>query len=207
MAENTAPRTKVIPSDENLCLSAQQGDGASVEQLVRRYFKVVWSIAGQYYMAGGDREDLTQEGMLGLLKAIRTFSPNRQTSFHSFARMCIRNKLNSAVKAANRDKHAPLNHYISMQAPFADRGDSCTANFVMHPERHLDPEMLIIGREEESELTGIWKGLLSGLEAEVLGHYLEGLSYREIAAITRRTPKTVDNAVRRARVKLANHWR
>jgi RNA polymerase sporulation-specific sigma factor len=194
-------------SDEELCRQAQQGVSASAERLVRRYLGMIKVAAGHLFMAGGDREDLIQEGFLGLLKAIRAYSPVRQASFHTFARLCIRNRLYSAVKAANRDKHAPLNCYISIQAPYADCGDPHTADFVFYPERHLDPESLVIGREEESELTGTWKGLLSGFEAEILGHYLEGLSYREIAALTRKSPKSVDNAVRRARTKLANHWR
>ena len=203
----TASQESTPVSDEELCERAQQGDGDSAEQLVERYFKAVWSAAGQFYLAGGDREDLVQEGLLGLLKAIRTYSPSRQASFHTFARMCIRNKLCSAVKAANRDKHAPLNCYISIQAPFTDNGEYHTADFILQPESLLDPESLVIGREEESELAGTWKGLLSGLEAEILGHYLDGLSYQEIAAATNKSPKTVDNAVRRARTKLAHLWR
>ena len=210
-----APQVTVTPratvtaavSDEQLCLLAQQGVSASAEQLILRYLHLVRSMAGQFYLAGGDREDLMQEGLLGLMKAIGAFSPDRRASFHTFAQLCIRNKLCSVVKAANRDKHAPLNCYISFGAPFADCGESHTADFVIYPESPPDPESLVIGREEESELTGTWKGLLSGFEAEILGHYLEGLTYREIAALTRKSPKSVDNAVRRARRKLANHWR
>jgi len=194
-------------ADGELCHIAQQGDGGAADLLVRRYFKEVWSAAGRFFLSGGEREDLVQEGLLGLLKAIRTYCPDRQASFRTFARMCIRNKLCSAVKAANRDKHAPLNSYISIGTPSADHGGHPATDFALHPESHLDPESLIIGREEESEFVGIWKEHLSGLEAEILGHYLEGLSYQEIAAITHRSPKTVDNAVRRARTKLASLWR
>ncbi len=194
-------------SDEELCSLAQQGDHAAAEQLVVRYMRLVKSGANQLYLAGGDGEDLLQEGLLGLLKAIREFSPPKQASFHTFAQLCIRNRLYTAVKAANRSKHSPLNRYVSLQAPFADSGIDHTADFVLYPDRQLDPEALVIGREEETELTGTWKGLLSGLEAEILGHYLEGLSYQEIAAVIRRSPKSVDNAVQRARRKLANHWR
>ena len=200
MSVAAAPQTAVSPRipDEELCRLAQQGDSASAEQLVKRYLRVAAAVSGPLFLAGGDGEDLLQEGLVGLLTAIRTFSPDRGTSFHTFAQICIRNKLYSAVKAANRDKHTPLNRYVPIQAPFADSGN--TQNFVSYPD--FDPEAFVIEREEETELTGTWKGLLSGLEAEILGHYLEGLSYREIAAITRKSPKSVDNAVRRARAKL-----
>ena len=203
------PRAATAPqvSDEQLCRLAQKGDSASAERLVLRYLHLTEVVSASLFLAGGDREDLLQEGLMGLLSAIRDYSPEKRASFFTFAQTCIRNKLYSAVKAANRDKHAPLNHYISIQAPFAGSGVSHTAEFVCHPDLYPDPESLVIRREEESELTGTWKGLLSGLEAEILGHYLEGLSYREIADITCVTPKSVDNAVRRARTKLANHWR
>ena len=194
-------------SDEELCIMAQEGDRVSAERLVQRYLLMVGRASKSLFLAGGDREDLIQEGLMGLLSAVREYTPEKQTSFHTFAQVCVRNKLYSAVKAANRDKHEPLNRYVSIQAPFAERGDSHTADFVLYPNRHLDPEAFFIGREEESELAGTWKGLLSGLEAKILGHYLEGLSYREIADIVCVTPKSVDNAVRRARVKLANYWR
>ena len=207
MTENGFSQTTAAGSDEDLCRLAQQGDGDSAELLVRRYFKRVWSMAGQFFLQGGDREDLVQEGLLGLLRAIRTYMSDRQASFRTFALMCIRGKLMSAVKAANRDKHAPLNAYISIGTPFPNNTGSQTADFCLHPDFRLDPESLIIGREEESELAGTWKELLSDLEAEVMGYYLEGMSYQEIATVTLRSPKAVDNAVRRARTKLANLWR
>ncbi|MDR3206728.1 MAG: sigma-70 family RNA polymerase sigma factor [Oscillospiraceae bacterium] len=200
--ENTPPI-----SDEALCQLAQQGDGEAAEQLIVRYMRAVRASMQSLFLNGGDPEDLLQEGLMGLLKAIRSFDPTKNASFRTFAQLCVRNRLYSAVKAANRDKHEPLNRYVSIQAPFADSEISPTTDFVLYPDRYLDPETLVIRREEAHELTGMWKGLLSGLEAEILGHYLEGLSYREIAAITHKSPKSVDNAVHRARKKLAQHWR
>jgi RNA polymerase sporulation-specific sigma factor len=193
-------------SDEVLCRLAQQGDGDAAEQLVVRYMRAVRGSMQSLFLSGGDAEDLRQEGLMGLLKAIRAFDPQRYVSFRAFAQLCIRNRLYSAIKAANRDKHAPLNRYVSIQAPFADSEVFPAADFVLYPDRYLDPETLVIRREEARELTGMWKGLLSGLEAEILGHYLEGLSYREIAAVTRKSPKSVDNAVQRVRRKLAQHF-
>ena len=207
LQESGVPRVSVVVSDAELCHMSQCGDAEATEQLVRRYFKLVRRISGQFYLCGGDSEDLLQEGLLGLLKAIGTYSPDRLASFHTFATMRIRSKLMSAVKAANRDKHAPLNTYVSIQAPYPCGARSREAELCIYPECSADPESLIIGREEESELAGTCKALLSRLEAEIMGHYLEGLSYQEIATATRRSPKTVDNAVRRARKKLADYWR
>lgn len=194
-------------SDEELCLAAQKGGNDAGEQLARRYMRLVKASARPFFLAGGDGEDLMQEGFLGLLKAMREYSPAKQASFHTFATLCIRNQIFSAVKKANRGKHKPLNTYIPIGAPSSGGVKEHASLLALYPDRHLDPEALIIGREEFKELTDTWKGLLSDLESEILGHYLEGLSYREIAAITRRSPKSVDNAVQRARKKLADYWR
>ncbi len=192
-------------SDAALCQLAAHGDRLAEEELILRYGRLVRMCARPYFLVGGDSEDLIQEGLLGLLKAIRDYNPQRTASFKTFAELCIRNRLNSAVRAANRDKHQPLNRYVS--APFpAGVPEGHTAGFA-NPDQLLDPEAFVIGREELAELTGTWMGLLSGLEAEILGHYLNGLTTKEITAITGKSPKSVDNAVQRARRKLAKHWR
>ncbi len=193
-------------SDEALCSLLTEGRTQVEEILVLRYARLVRACARPYFLAGGDAEDLFQEGFLGLLKAIRDYDSEKNASFRTFAQLCIRHRLQSAVRAANRDKHIPLNHYVS--APFPSDMDTHIVDFLASPDQQLlDPEALLIGREDFAELTGSWMGLLSGFEAEILGHYLQGLSYREIARITRKSPKSVNNAVQRVRRKLANHWR
>ena len=192
-------------SDEALCQRAAEGEQPAEEHLILRYSRLVRMCARPYFLVGGDSEDLIQEGFMGLLKAVRDYNPQKNASFRTFADLCIRNRLNSAVRAANRDKHQPLNRYVS--APFSLGVSNHTTGFAANPDQLLDPEALVIGREEFAELTGTWMGLLSGFEAEILGHYLNGLTTREMAAITGKSLKSVDNAVQRARQKLAKHWR
>ncbi len=197
--ENAAPADMPTP-DADLLRAAQNGSREAEEELIVRYTFLVRACARPYYLIGGAFDDLTQEGFLGLLKAIRDYDPEKQASFRTFAEFCVRNRLVSAVRAANRDKHQPLNRYVSTSLSAGDDAPDA----VLYPGRELNPETLIIWREDIGELTKRWKVLLSGLEAEILGHYLEGLSYREIAAITHKSPKSVDNAVQRARQKLAH---
>ena len=187
-------------SDEELIVLLSVSPLEAEEELVMRYAPLVRLCTRPYYLVGGDAEDLIQEGMLALLKAIREFNPDKAASFSTFAELCVRNRIISVVRSANRDKHKPLNRYQSMHAFTSD--ESLSNAFVLQPGQVLDPEHLFLAREELSELAERWKVLLSGLEAEILGHYLQGLSYREIAAITHKTPKSVDNAVQRARQKL-----
>lgn len=186
-------------SDEELIALLSTSPLEAEEELVMRYTPLVRLCTRPYYLVGGDAEDLMQEGMLALLKAIREFNPDKAASFSTFAEYCVRNRIISVVRSANRDKHKPLNRYQSMHSFLFDRSLS---NTVLQPGQVLDPEHLVLVREELSELAEKWKVLLSGLEAEILGHYLRGLSYREIAAIMHKTPKSVDNAVQRARQKL-----
>jgi RNA polymerase sporulation-specific sigma factor len=141
--------------------------------------------------------------MLGLLKAVRDYDPDRESSFFTYAELCIRSRLLSALKSASRAKHSPLNNYIPFEAPF-DGFLSPAADYSLH--RPLDPEELVIGREKTKELTTSLMGLLSGFEAKVLGLYLDGLSYQEIALNVNRPPKSVDNAVQRVRKKLAHYF-
>ncbi len=191
-------------TDEALCTLAASGDRIAEEVLVMRYNRLVRICARPYFLAGGDSEDLIQEGMVGLLAAIREFNPAKEAGFHTYAAVCIKNRLRSAIKAAARDKHTPLNNGISFETPLFDGNGDHYAYSAFHSG--LDnPEDLIIGREEAQERMGALRGQLSGFEAKILGLYLNGLSYSEIAREVNRSPKSVDNAVQRIRRKLAQH--
>ena len=192
-------------SDEDLCNRVAQGDRDAEEALVRRYTRMVRMCARPYFLAGGDSEDLIQEGMVGLLHAIREYDPGREASFRHYAQVCIQNRLISAIKAAARDKHTPLNNYVSIETPLFDGftiHDTCGTDH----RRLENPEDTLIGREEVQERMNVLQDGLSGLEARVLRLYLSGLSYSEIAAEVKRSPKSVDNAVQRIRRKLTRHF-
>ena len=195
---------QLYPSDEVLCAQVASGDRIAEEMLAMRYTRLVRVCARPYFLAGGDSEDLIQEGMVGLLFAIREYRSDRGVSFRTFAETCIRNRLLSAIKAATRDKHTPLNNYVSFETPSFD-GNADYATF-LPPSEQSDPEELIINREVYLERANRLKDQLSGFEAEILGLYLKGLSYTEIAAHVNRPPKSVDNAVQRIRRKVAQQF-
>lgn len=175
-------------SDETLCTLAASGDRIAEEVLVMRYNRLVRVCSRPFFLAGGDSEDLIQEAMFGLLKAIREFDPARDTAFRTFAEICIRNRIRSAVLAASRGKHAPLNNSVPMEA---------LSDTVYSPEDSL------ISREEEMERLRRLTARLSPFERTVLSLYLDGLSYEEIGRRAGRTVKSVDNAVQRIRRKVA----
>ena len=185
------------PSDEELCLGAARGDSQAETELVSRYGWLVRACARPLFLAGGDSEDLIQEGFLGLLTAIRSFDPARDAGFHTFAEVCIRSRLLSAVRAAQGGKHAPLNHSVSYEPPLFD-GPS--AYLFSSAE---SPEDVVIGREERKERLEALKGRLSKFEAQILPPYLDGLSCGEIAQRVGRSQKSVDNAIQRIRRKTA----
>lgn len=191
--------------DELLCRQVVQGDRPAEEMLVTRYSRMVRACARPLFLAGGDSEDLIQEGMVGLLNAVREFDPEKGVPFHSYAEFCIRNRLRSAVRAASRDKHTPLNHSVSFETPLSD-GDN--DGYPQGASRVLEqsPEEMLISREERRERLGTLKGQLSGFETDILRLFLRGYSYREMAEQTGRSPKAVDNAVRRIRHKVAQHF-
>lgn len=191
-------------ADEALCSLAASGDRIAEEALVMRYNRLVRVCARPYFLAGGDSEDLIQEGMVGLLNAIREYDPGKGSSFRTYAETCIRNRIISAIRAAARDKHTPLNHYVSYETPLLDGNtDSYPLSASRQPQQN--PEDMLISREERRERLGTLKGQLSGFEAQILDLYLRGLSYVEIASEVDRSPKAVDNAVQRIRRKVAQH--
>ena len=179
-------------SDEALCALAANGFRSAEEELVKRYFRQVRVCARPYFLAGGDSEDLIQEAMFGLLKAIREFDPKHDARFKTFAEVCIRNRIRSAVTNAARSKHAPLNDSVPFESPMLGSGAS--------------PEELYISREEEAERLTRLGERLSSLECEVLKLFLLGLSYQEISKQVGRSIKSVDNAVQRIRRKVAGNF-
>ena len=189
-----------VRSDETLCGLAAAGDNSAEECLAARYSRLVRACARPYFLAGGDSEDLLQEGMIGLLSAIRGFDPAREINFQTYAEVCIRNRLLSAVRMAGREKHEPLNSSVSLEAPLYDEIPQ------PHPDRQPlaeSPEEMLIGREEWKGRLEALKALLSRFEGTVLELYLDGLSYAEIGAQTGKPLKSVDNAVQRIRRKAA----
>ena len=185
-------------SDEALCALARGGSGEAEEELVKRYSGTVRACARPLFLAGGDGEDLIQEGMLGLLQAIREYRADREASFRTFAEVCIRSRLSSALRAAGRDKHMPLNRSVSLDHPFFDSNSYTFGALIL-----ADPEMLIIDRDFVSRFLESTRKQLSEFEAKILGYYLDGLSVKEIAETMGRSPKSVDNAVQRVRRKAA----
>ncbi len=185
--------------DAALCSAARSGDREAEETLVLRYGRLVRACARPYFLAGGNGEDLIQEGMIGLIKAIRDYDPKRSPSFKSFAELCIRSRLLSAIEMASRDKHIPLNTSIPFEHPlFSDHEPTLATQSPLN-----DPESFIIGKEDLRELLCVLYPRLSRYEAEVLDHYLNGFSYAEIAEKTGKPVKSVDNAVQRIRRKVA----
>ena len=179
---------------------AVSGDRAAEELLAGRYMQLVRVCARPLFLAGGDSEDLSQEGMFGLLSAIREFDPAQGVSFRSFAEHCIRMRLYSAVKSAARLKHLPLNDSM----PLEQLSDDPSSQLSAAPEMfRRSPEDLVLARESKEELIELCKRRLSRLELQVLDCYLEGLSYRDIAQRLQKDEKSVDNAVQRIRRKLA----
>ena len=191
-------------ADEALCKRVAAGDRIAEETLVVRYQRLVRACARPYFLSGGDSEDLTQEGMLGLLTAIREYDPDRAASFSTYAVFCIRRRLLSAIKTAARKKHMPLNSAISFEAPLLDEnGDRYP--YSAPPAQDSSPEEVLIDREDSKERMALLKAHLSSFEAKILRLYLKGLSYSEIAAEVNKTTKSVDNAVQRIRRKVAQH--
>lgn len=186
-------------SDEELCRFAADGSAFAEELLVMRNARLVRALAHSLYLVGGDSEDLIQEGMIGLVHAIRTYDAEKTAAFHTYAETCIRNRLYSALRAANSQKQVALNRSVSIDTPFFDSN-----SFAPDVPRYsvTNPEDLVIDDERVSALFAEIQKQLSDYEAKVLGYYLDGFSCREIAELISRTPKAVDNAVQRVRRKI-----
>jgi len=180
-----------------LAQKAAEGDTDAEEALVSEHVRLVRACARPYFLAGGDSEDLTQEGMLGLLSAIRTFDPAKGVKFSTYAEFCVRRRIYSAIRSASGYKHTPLNSYISLESQQLDESNTQSAYFLR------DPEDLVIARESAGEVERLLYGALSRFESCVLELYLEGMSYKDMAVRLGKSSKSVDNAVQRIRRKLA----
>jgi RNA polymerase sporulation-specific sigma factor len=188
-------------------MRARNGDGDALDRLLRRYTGFVRLKASSYFLAGGDAEDLIQEGLIGLYKAVRDFRPDKETSFRSFAELCVTRQIITAIKTATRFKHAPLNTYVSFsQTPAGQEGEGeCTLGDALPGPRVNDPSVCVISTEELQSLVFCLGSGLSRLEAEALKLYLEGLSYEDMAVELGCDTKTIDNALQRVKRKILQH--
>jgi RNA polymerase sporulation-specific sigma factor len=191
--------------DEELVLYAHEGDIAALEHLINKYKNFVRAKARSYFLIGADREDIVQEGMIGLYKAIRDFRNDKLSSFRAFAELCITRQIITAIKTATRQKHIPLNSYVSLNKPIYDEESDRTLLDILTAAKITDPEELIISREELLSIESKIGEILSGLELEVLMSYLQGKSYQEIACDLDRHVKSIDNALQRVKRKLEKY--
>ncbi|MCY0902854.1 MAG: RNA polymerase sporulation sigma factor SigH [Firmicutes bacterium] len=191
--------------DEELVESVRYGDDEALEYLIQKYKTFVRGKARSYFLIGADREDIVQEGMIGLYKAIRDFRDDKLASFKAFAELCVTRQIITAIKTATRQKHVPLNSYISLDKPMYDDESDRTLMDVIGGAKVSDPEELMIHQEEFSDIELKMAELLSGLERDVLMLYLDGRSYQEIAVDLRRHVKSIDNALQRVKRKLEKY--
>ncbi|MCM3744795.1 RNA polymerase sporulation sigma factor SigH [Sporosarcina luteola] len=192
-------------SDEELLVRIHEGSTDALDFLITKYQSFVKMKARSYFMMGGDREDIIQEGMIGLYKAIRDFRTDRLASFRAFAELCITRQIITAIKTATRQKHIPLNTSVSLDKPVFDEESDRTLLDVLTGSVLDDPEDLMIHKEEFIHMEGEINKVLSGLEKQVLSLYLEGQSYQEISDELNRQVKSVDNALQRIKRKLERH--
>lgn len=188
--------------DEEVVAIAKEGNDRALEYLLCKYQNFVKSKAKSYFLIGADKEDIYQEGMIGLFKAIRDFKDDKLASFKVFAELCITRQIITAVKTATRQKHIPLNTYISLNKPIYDEESDRTLLDIISGIRVSDPEELIIDQEEMKSIESKMEEVLSSLEMEVLNSYLDGKSYQEIASDLDRQAKSIDNALQRVKRKL-----
>ena len=191
-----------LNDNELLCL-VENGNKIAEEQLALRYTRLVKICSRPFFLVGGDGEDLIQEGMFGLLSAIREFDLSMNTSFKTYAEICVKRRIYSAIKTASRKKHEPLNDMVSFDDVLSDESKSNTVSYGEAYRR--TPEEQVLARESADEIIQAYSRCLSKFEVEILNHYLTGLSYSEIAEACGRTEKSVDNAVQRIRRKLAQN--
>lgn len=192
-------------ADEDVVEYAREGDDIALEYLINKYKNFVRAKARSYFLIGADREDIIQEGMIGLYKAIRDFRTDKLSSFRAFAELCITRQIITAIKTATRQKHIPLNSYVSLNKPIYDEDSDRTLLDVISGTKITDPEELIISREEFDDIEEKMGEILSSLEWKVLMSYLEGKSYQEIAEDLKRHVKSIDNALQRVKRKLERY--
>lgn len=189
-------------SEEQIVEEAKKGNKRAQEFIISKYENFVKAKAKSYFLIGADKEDIYQEGMIGLYKAIRDFNGEKSTSFRAFAELCITRQIITAIKTATRQKHIPLNTYISLNKPVSEEESDRTLLDIISSIRITDPEELIISQEQKEFIEEEINKVLSDLEIQVLQSYLEGKSYQEIACDLDRHSKSIDNALQRVKKKL-----
>ena len=189
-------------SDESLVLLAKEGDVAATEVLVNRYRNFAKTCSKSYFLAGADREDVIQEGMIGLCKAVISFDAGKEVSFKTFAKLCIKRQIISAVKMSTRQKHRPLNGYVSLSG--GDDGIDLEYLRFQTTKESADPEKLVIEKETMSDTHEQLDKVLSPFEAKVLMYHLNGIPYGRIAVYLNKDPKSIDNALQRIKHKVEN---
>jgi RNA polymerase sporulation-specific sigma factor len=196
----------ITASDESLVELAHSGDDGAIDVLLTRYRHYARAKARSYFLAGADKEDIVQEGMIGLYKAIRDFEPEHNTAFRAFAELCITRQIITAIKTATRQKHQPLNSYVSLNRPVAgaEDDDRSLADSIETGDV-ADPAELVISAEEVRTIKAQMGEVLSPFEVEVLEYYIDGRSYQQIADMLGRHVKSIDNALQRIKRKLERH--
>ena len=190
-------------SDEKMVKLAREGSRDAMEELLQKYKVLVKKRAASYYMAGADRDDVIQEGMIGVFKAIRDYDDSKGASFSTFAELCINRQIATAIKATSRYKHSPLNNSMSLNKPFSENDEEgATLEETIISNTSEDPEAMLLLREELDYIGRNGGDLLSSFEHRVWELYLQGVPYSQIARLTGKTPKAVDNAIMRAKKKL-----
>ncbi|OPJ54912.1 RNA polymerase sporulation sigma factor SigH [Alkalithermobacter paradoxus] len=190
---------------EEIVIKAKHGDSYALDYLMKKYKNFVRSKAKSYFLVGADKEDIMQEGMIGLYKAIRDYDEEKTSSFRAFAELCITRQIITAIKTATRQKHIPLNSYVSLNKPIYDDESDRTLLDIITSGIVTDPEELLISREEIKNIESKMNEILSSLELEVLDLYLKGKSYQQIAKGLNRHVKSIDNALQRVKRKLEKY--
>ena len=192
--------------DETLVERARAGDDLAIDTLLQRYRHYARAKARSYFLAGADREDIVQEGMIGLFKAIRDYQADRNSAFRAFAELCITRQIITAIKTATRQKHIPLNSYVSLNKPSpGDSDDERPLSEALATTSMADPADLVVSAEEINNIRESMGTLLSSLETEVLRLYMDGQSYQQIADTLGRHVKSIDNALQRIKRKLEQY--
>lgn len=197
---NTASYSSM--TDEDIVSLAQGGDTAALEYILEKYKGLIKSRARTYFLIGADREDIIQEGMIGLYKAVRDFRTDKLSSFSAFADLCATRQIVTAIKTATRQKHIPLNNYVSLNKPFYEDESEKTLIEFLSESIISDPEQIVINQESYDQIHKRIDEALSSFEQEVLDLYLQGISYNDISVYLKRPVKSVDNALQRIKRKL-----
>lgn len=192
-------------SDEKLIEDIKQGNIYAEEYLYMKYLYLIKKAIGSFFMLGGDQDDLFQEALIGFYKATKDYNKTRRSSFRTFAELCIKRQIITAVRQAARQKHSPLNNYISINTQVYEDNDSYTFLDKYVNTNVISPERLIIGNEQAEIIQELIKRILSDFEKEVLNHYIDGKSYSEISDIMNKEVKSIDNALQRVKKKILEH--